>query len=59
MQETWEKQVQSLGPEDSLEKGTETHSRGDWQAAIRGAAKSWTRLSIYNVSYPGRKACRK
>ena len=45
MQETWEKQVQSLGPEDSLEEGTETHSRGDWQAAIHGAAKSWTQLS--------------
>ena len=52
MQETW---VRSLGWEDSLEEGTVSHSkysclgnamdRGTWQAAVRGVARSWTRLS--------------
>ena len=44
--------VQSLGWEDTLEKGMATHStilawrismdRGAWQAAVHGAAKSGT-----------------
>ena len=46
--------VQSLGQEDPLEKEVATHSSilawriswtGAWQAADRGVAKSWTRLS--------------
>ena len=51
MQETW---VQSLGWEDPLEKGIETHStiinqenpmdRGVWWATVHGVEKSWTRL---------------
>ena len=53
MQETW---VQSLDPEDPLEKGMATHSsilawripknptdRGAWWATVPGVAKSWTR----------------
>ena len=49
MQET---RLQSLGPEDPLEKGMATHSsilawrtptdRGVWRAAVHGVAKSWT-----------------
>ena len=52
MQETW---VQSLGWEDPLEEGTETHSsilawripmgRGAWQASVLVDVKSQTRLS--------------
>ena len=52
MQETW---VLSLGREDPLEEGMETHSsilawripkeRGAWWATIHGVTKSWTRLS--------------
>ena len=51
MQETW---VQSLGWEDFLEKGIETHSsilvwripvgRGVWQATVHGVAKSRPRV---------------
>ena len=51
MQDTW---VQSLGWEDPLEKGIETHStiinqenpmdRGAWWATVHGVKKSWTRL---------------
>ena len=54
LKETW---VQSLGWEDSLEKGMETHSsilawripmdRGIWQATVHGVTKSWTQLSMY------------
>ena len=49
MQETW---VQSLGWEDSLEKGMATHcsilawripmDRRDWQATVHGVAKNRT-----------------
>ena len=52
MQETW---VQSLGWEDPLEEGMETHSnilawripmnRGAFWATVHGVAKSQTRLS--------------
>ena len=45
MQET---QVQSLGWEDSLEKGMETHSNIlDWEIpwTDHGVTKSWTRLN--------------
>ena len=58
MQETW---VQSLGWEDPLEEGTETHSsilawripmgRGAWQAAVLGVVKSQTRLSDYHFHF--------
>ena len=51
----WETWVQSLGWEDPLEEGMETHSsilawriprgRGAWQAVVHGVAKSWTQLS--------------
>ena len=51
----WETWVQSLGWEDSLEKGMAIHSsigawripmdRGDWWAIVHGVAKSWTQLS--------------
>ena len=50
MRETW---VQSLGWEDLLEEGMETHSsipawripmdREPWWATVHGVAKSWTR----------------
>ena len=50
-----ETQVQSLGREDSLEKGMATHSsilswrismdRGAWRATIHEVAKSQTRLT--------------
>ena len=50
MQETLEKQVQSLGGEDPLEEGMETHSsilawriptdKGDWQATVHGVTQS-------------------
>ena len=52
---TRETSVCSLGWEDPLEEGMETHSgilawritmdRGAWRAAVHGVAKSWTRLS--------------
>ena len=53
MQEMW---VQSLGQEDPLEKGMETHSsilawgrnlmdRGAWGATVHGVAKNQTQLS--------------
>ena len=52
MQETQETQFQSLGQEESLEKGTVTHSsilawkdlmyRGAWQATVPGVPKSKT-----------------
>ena len=50
----WENQVQSLGWEDTLEKGMATHSsilawrihgQGAWWATVHGVTKSWTRLS--------------
>ena len=51
----WETWVPSLGWEDPLEDGEETHSsilvwripmdRGNWQVIIHGIAKSWKRLS--------------
>ena len=52
----WETWVQSLGWEDTLEKGMATYSsilawrihsmdRGAWQATVHGVAKSQTRLS--------------
>ena len=47
--------VQSLGPEDPLEKGMATQiqysclehpmDRGAWWATVHGVAKSWTQLS--------------
>ena len=52
MQET---PVRFLGREDSLEKGTATHSsvptwripmdRGAWWTTVHGVTRSWTRLS--------------
>ena len=49
MQETW---VRSLGCEDPLEEGMETHpsilawripmDRRTWRAAVHGVTKSWT-----------------
>ena len=51
----WETWVQSLGWEDPLEEGMETHSsilawripmdRGAWWATVHGVARSWTQLS--------------
>ena len=48
----WETQVQSLGRDEPLEKGTATHSsilawrilmdRGVWRATVHGVAKSQT-----------------
>ena len=59
-QETW---VRSLGGEDPLEEGMATHSsilawriptdRRAWRAAVRGVAKSRTRLSAARRSLPG------
>ena len=55
----WETQVQSLGWEDSLEKGMATHSsilareipdRGAWWATIPGVAKTWTQLIVSTAS---------
>ena len=42
-----ETQVQSLGWEVPLEKGTTIQSmaRGTWRATVHQVAKSWTRLS--------------
>ena len=58
MRETW---VQSLGWEDPLEEGMASHSsilawripmdRGAWRAAVRGVAKSQTRLSNYTFTF--------
>ena len=55
VQETQEKQVESLGQEDPLEEGMATHSsilawrtlmdRGVWLATVHGVTKSWTQLS--------------
>ena len=52
MQETW---VRSLGWEDPLVEGMETHSSifawripmdgGPWWAAVHGVIKSWTQLN--------------
>ena len=52
MQETW---VRSLGWEDPLVEGMETHSSifawripmdgGTWWAAVHGVIKSWTQLN--------------
>ena len=54
MQESQEMWVQSLGREDPLEEGMETHSsilawkipmdRGAWQATVHRVTKSQTRL---------------
>ena len=50
----WETCVRSLSWEDTLEKGTTTHSsillensmdRGAWRATVHGVTKSQTRLS--------------
>ena len=51
MHDTW---VQSLGWEDTMEKGMATHSsilawripmdRGAWWATVHGVTKSWTQL---------------
>jgi len=51
----WKTWVQSLGREDPLEEGMETHSSilawripmdiGAWRAAVHGVTKSWTWLS--------------
>ena len=53
MQETQEKQVQSLGWEDPLEEEMATYSclenskdRGPWWVTVHWVTKSWTRLSI-------------
>ena len=51
MQETKEKQVQSLGQEDPLEEKMATHSgilawdRGAWRATVHDITNSWTQLS--------------
>ena len=53
MQETC---VQSLGPEDPLEKGMATHSRGAWWATVHGLTKSprpsdqYTHTQDFNVN---------
>ena len=54
VQETWIPRVQSLGPEDPLEKGNgnplqyscpeNPMDRGAWQATVHRVAKSQTRL---------------
>ena len=51
----WETWVQSLGWEDPLEKGMETHSsilawripmdREAWKVSVHRVSQSWTRLS--------------
>ena len=63
MRETW---VRSLGWEDTLEKGTATHSiilakfhgilensmvRGDWWATVHGVARSQTRLGSFHLNH--------
>ena len=55
-------QVQSLGWEDPLEEGMETHSstlclknpmdRGDWQATVHGVVKSQTQLKRLSMHAP-------
>ena len=62
MQETW---VQSLGWEDPLGEGMETHSsilawripmdRGAWRAAIRGVTKGRTQLSDWSGHSTGER----
>ena len=57
----WETWVPSLGWEDPLEDGEETHSsilvwripmdREAWQATDHGVTKSWTRLSDFSLSW--------
>ena len=52
MQEPQEKQIQSLGEEDPLEKEMASHSsvltwripmeRGAWRTTVHGAVKRWT-----------------
>ena len=58
MQEVQERQVRSLGWEDSLEKEMATHSsilawRIPWTeepgATVHGVAKRWTRLSSHST----------
>ena len=59
MQETKEMWVRSLGQEDSLEKGMETHSsilawKIPWteepgQATVHRVTKSWTRLKQFRT----------
>ena len=50
----WETWVQSLGWEDSLEKGKATHSRIlAWRipwTTVHGVTKSWTRLSNFHFT---------
>jgi len=47
MQESQEKQVQSLGREDALEEGMATHSsRGAWWATKRLSMGPWTCPSV-------------
>ena len=51
----WKTRLQSLGQEDSLEKGNgysrqyssleNSRDRGVWQATVHGITKSWTQLS--------------
>ena len=59
----WETWVQSLGWEDPLEEGMETHSsflawripmdRGAWQATVHGVTKSETSLKQHStISHP-------
>ena len=52
-----ETQIQSLGQEDPLEKGTATHSSTQYSClenpmdgGVHGVAKSWTRLSDFTHS---------
>ena len=55
LSEMWKTRLQSLGQEDSLEKGNgyslqyssleNSMDRGVWQAAVHGVTKSWTQLS--------------
>ena len=59
----WEIQVQSLGQEDSLEKGMASHYsilawRTPWteepgRATVHGVAKSRTRLSDFTFTFIG------
>ena len=62
----WETWVRSLGWEDTLEKGTATHSiilakfhgilensmvRGDWWATVHRVARSQTRLGSFHLNH--------